>query len=603
MATLSTQISEKIAFLPDSPGIYLWKDEAGEVIYVGKAVSLKSRIKSYLNASAKDAKTQQLLKHIAILDFIITNSEAEAFLLEATLIKRYQPKYNVLLKDDKRYPYVKITLNEPFPRVFVTRDLVKDGSRYFGPYTDVKSLRRTLRNFEWLFPIRDCKRNIPIGKVVFSKACINYQLGKCSAPCIGKISQGQYMQIVNKMIRFFEGKYEEVLDEYRTEMNSLAAEMQYEAAAKIRDRIIGIANIQKRQTVVYADKRNVDILGFYQEENDAICVVLRMQAGAIINQENYPLKNINHESRESMLASFLKLYYAERELLPHEILLPFEPEDYEALSQWLKQRLMLPQRGERSKLLAMAKRNAFHLIEAKKLAHLRKANRTIFPIQELKESLGLQKLPRKIVCMDISTIQGTDTVSSAVYFENGKAKKKYYRHYIIRSIDTQNDYAALQETLSRFLEEIAREPQMRPDLFIIDGGKGQLNASTKVLAESAFSDIYIVSLAKRAEEIFVPGHSESVILPRSSSALRLITNIRDEAHRFAINFHRMRRSKRTLVSELEEIAGVGESTKFLLLKALGSVEAVKEADPERLMQIKGIGAKTAQTIYNYFHKE
>lgn len=411
------------------------------------------------------------------------------------------------------------------------------------------------------------------------------------------------MQIVNKMIRFFEGKYEEVLDEYRTEMNSLAAEMQYEAAAKIRDRIIGIANIQKRQTVVYADKRNVDILGFYQEENDAICVVLRMQAGAIINQENYPLKNINHESRESMLASFLKLYYAERELLPHEILLPFEPEDYEALSQWLKQRLMLPQRGERSKLLAMAKRNAFHLIEAKKLAHLRKANRTIFPIQELKESLGLQKLPRKIVCMDISTIQGTDTVSSAVYFENGKAKKKYYRHYIIRSIDTQNDYAALQETLSRFLEEIAREPQMRPDLFIIDGGKGQLNASTKVLAESAFSDIYIVSLAKRAEEIFVPGHSESVILPRSSSALRLITNIRDEAHRFAINFHRMRRSKRTLVSELEEIAGVGESTKFLLLKALGSVEAVKEADPERLMQIKGIGAKTAQTIYNYFHKE
>lgn len=603
MATLSTQISEKIAFLPDSPGIYLWKDEAGEVIYVGKAVSLKSRIKSYLNASAKDAKTQQLLKHIAILDFIITNSESEAFLLEATLIKRYQPKYNVLLKDDKRYPYVKITLNEPFPRVFVTRDLVKDGSRYFGPYTDVKSLRRTLRNFEWLFPIRDCKRNIPIGKVVFSKACINYQLGKCSAPCIGKISQGQYMQIVNKMIRFFEGKYEEVLDEYRTEMNSLAAEMQYEAAAKIRDRIIGIANIQKRQTVVYADKRNVDILGFYQEENDAICVVLRMQAGAIINQENYPLKNINHESRESMLASFLKLYYAERELLPHEILLPFEPEDYEALSQWLKQRLMLPQRGERSKLLAMAKRNAFHLIEAKKLAHLRKANRTIFPIQELKESLGLQKLPRKIVCMDISTIQGTDTVSSAVYFENGKAKKKYYRHYIIRSIDTQNDYAALQETLSRFLEEIAREPQMRPDLFIIDGGKGQLNASTKVLAESAFSDIYIVSLAKRAEEIFVPGHSESVILPRSSSALRLITNIRDEAHRFAINFHRMRRSKRTLVSELEEIAGVGESTKFLLLKALGSVEAVKEADPERLMQIKGIGAKTAQTIYNYFHKE
>ncbi len=494
-------------------------------------------------------------------------------------------------------------MNEPFPRVFVTRDLLKDGSRYFGPYTDVKSLRRTLRNFEWLFPIRDCKRKIPLGKVVFSKACINYQLGKCSAPCIGKISQGQYMLIVNKMIRFFEGKYEEVLNEYREEMNACSAELRFEEAARIRDRIINIERIQKRQTVFYADKRNIDILGFYQEENDAVCLVLRMQEGAIVNQENYPLKNLKHESRESILASFLKLYYAQKDDLPQEILLPFEPEDYQALSTWLKGKLQLPQRGEKSKLLAMAKRNAFHLIEEKKLAHLRKANRTIFPIQELKESLGLNKLPRKMVCMDISTIQGTDTVSSAVYFENGKPKKKFYRHYIIRSIDTQNDFAALQETLARFLGELEREAEMKPDLIIIDGGKGQLSASNQILAESTFSDIHIVSLAKRAEEIFVPGYSESVILPRSSSALRLVTSIRDEAHRSAISFHRSRRSKRTLVSELEEIPGVGESTKFLLLKELGSVEGVKAASIERLTEIKGIGEKSAELIYNYFHKE
>jgi len=603
MQTPTAQIAEKIAFLPDSPGIYLWKDAKAEVIYVGKAVSLKNRIKSYLNSAPKDPKTEQLVKHIADLDYIITNSEAEAFLLEATLIKRHQPKYNILLKDDKQYPFVKVTLNEDFPRVFVTRDIIKDGSRYFGPYTDVKSLRRTLRNFEWLFPIRDCKRKIPIGKVVFSKACINYQLGKCSAPCIGKISQGQYMLIVNKMIRFFEGKYEEVLSEYRDEMNSLASDLKFEEAAKLRDRILAIESIQKRQTVFYADKRNIDIVGFYQEESDAVCLLLRMQEGSIINTENYPLKNVANESREKILTSFLKLHYAQRDELPDEILLPFEPEDYEALSVWLRNRLMLPQRGERSKLLAMAKRNAFHLIEEKKLAHLRKANRTIFPIQELKESLGLAKLPRKIVCMDISTIQGTDTVSSAVYFENGKAKKKYYRHYIIRSIDTQNDYAALQETLTRFLAELEREPEMKPDIFIIDGGKGQLNASHKVLEDSSFNDIHIVSLAKRAEEIFVPGHSESVILPRSSSALRLVTTIRDEAHRFAITFHRSRRSKRTLVSELEEIPGVGESTKFLLLKELGSVDAVKDASVERLTEIKGIGTKSAQIIYDYFHKE
>jgi excinuclease ABC subunit C len=352
--------------------------------------------------------------------------------------------------------------------------------------------------------------------------------------------------------------------------------------------------------VIYADRRNIDIIGFYQEDNEAICLVLRMQEGAIINQENYPLKNLVHESRESILASFLKLYYASREELPQEILLPHAPEDHEALSTWLKGRLVLPQRGEKTKLLAMAKRNAFHLIEEKKLAHLRKANRTIFPIQELKECLNLPSLPRKIVCMDISTIQGTDTVSSAVFFANGKPKKKYYRHFIIRSIDTQNDFAALQETLTRFLNEIDKEPDMRPDLFIIDGGKGQLSSTNEILKASIYHDISIISLAKRAEEIFLPGSTESIILPRSSSALRLITNIRDEAHRFAINFHRSRRSKRTLISELEDISGVGEQSKFLLLKTLGSVESIRKASIEDLMNIKGIGAKIAQTIYDYF---
>lgn len=603
MQTPKPQIENKLHLLPDKPGVYLWKNAKGEVIYVGKALSLKNRVRSYLNNSPKDPKTEQLVIHIAALDYIITTSEAEAFLLEASLIKQNQPKYNVLLKDDKRYPYVKITINEPFPRVFVTREIIKDGSRYFGPYTDVRSLRRTLRSFEWLFPIRNCTRNIPIGAVVYKKACINYQLGKCSAPCIGKISQGQYMQIVNKLIGFFEGKYEELLREFRHEMNSLSEELRFEEAAKIRDRIIAIQNIQKRQSVVYTDCRNVDIIGFYQEENDAVCLVLKMQEGAIVNQENYPMKNLALESRESILGSFIKLYYSQKDNLPQEILLPFEPQDYVGLSKWLNGKLTLPQRGEKTKLLAMAKRNAFNIVEERKLAHLRKANRTIYPIQELKEALGFDKLPRKIVCMDISTIQGTDTVSSAVYFENGKSKKKYYRHFIIRDIQTQNDFAALQETLARFLKEIDKEPDMKPDLFIIDGGKGQLSATYDILVNSLYADIYIVSLAKRAEEIFLPGKLESVILSRSSSALRLVTRVRDEAHRFAISFHRSRRSKRTLISELEEISGIGEQSKFILLKELGSVENIRLADIETLTSIKGIGAKTAKHIYDFFHKE
>jgi len=599
VAETNEKISAKLHFLPEQPGVYLWKDKQGEIIYVGKALNLKNRIKSYLNPSGKDPKTEQLVKNIVDLEYIITNSENDAFLLEATLIKRYQPKYNILLKDDKRYPFVKVTVTEPFPRVFVSRDPQKDGSRYFGPYTDVRSLRRTLRSFEWIFPLRSCNRNIP--RIKYKQACINFQLGKCPAPCIGNITRSDYGIIVSRLLRFFGGRYDEILSEIRAEMQLASEALRFEEAAKLRDRIIAIEHIQKRQSVFSADQRNIDIIGFYQEDNKAICLVLKMKEGAIVNQENYPLTNLEYESREQILASFLQLYYTTLEEYPAEILLPFQPNDFDNLNQWLGNRLSVPQRGEKTKLLAMAKRNAFNLIEEGKLAHLRKANRTIYPVQELKEALALPRLPRKMVCMDISTIQGTDTVSSAVYFENGKSKKKYYRHFIIKSIDTQNDFAAMQETMERFLQEVDKDPEMKPDLIIIDGGKGQLSSSEKVLANSAHQHINLISLAKRVEEVFIPYREDSIILPRSASALRLLVSIRDEAHRFAINFHRKRRSKRTLTSALEAIPGVGEQTVFLLLKELGSVDDIEQATIADLCQIKGIGQKTAETIYNYFH--
>ncbi|MBP7205431.1 MAG: excinuclease ABC subunit UvrC [Candidatus Cloacimonetes bacterium] len=601
MEQIPPQIEQKLHLLPKQPGIYIWKDAAGEVIYVGKARSLKNRIKSYLSNSPKDSKTEQLVSHIQDLDYIITLSEHDAFILEANLIRRHQPKYNILLKDDKRYPFVKITLGEPWPRIMVTRDLVKDGSRYFGPFTDAKSLRFTLRNFEWIFPIRTCSRQIPADRVRYKQACINLQLGKCPAPCIGAVSQAEYLRVVKRQMSFFEGRHQEVLDELRAEMNEQSETLNFEQAAKTRDRIIAIERIQKRQVVYSPDARNTDVIGFYQEENIAVCTVLRIMSGMVVNREDYPLTNVQNDAPEEILAAFVKLYYTQREELPDEVLLPLEPSEFEELNLWLKGKLSLPQRGEKSRLLAMAKRNAFQLIEERKLAHIRRANRTVFPIQELKEKLALPRLPRKMVCMDISTIQGTDTVSSAVFFENGKAKKKSYRHFIIRSIDTQNDYAALQETLTRFLGETAKDESMLPDLIIIDGGKGQLAACKEILDASAHPEIPLISLAKRAEEIFLPGRSESIILPRSSSSLRLITRVRDEAHRFAINFHRARRSKRTLLSELEDIPGVGEQTKFLLLKELGSVEAIKAASPEELMQVKGIGEKTALQIFGHYH--
>ena len=601
MEKIPEKIAEKLPLLPDHPGIYLWKNAEGEIIYIGKAKSLKNRVISYFSSTNKDIKTEHLLKHIADLDYILVPTEQDAFILEANLIKRYKPKYNVLLKDDKRYPFVKITLNEPFPRIIVTRDYVRDGSRYFGPFTDTKSLRMTLRNLEWIFPVRTCSRQIPADRIKYQKACINYQLGKCPAPCIGAISQEEYRQIVKRQMRFLEGHHDEIIEEFKTEMNNLSEELKFEEAAKLRDRIQAIEHIQKRQVVYSPDSRNTDVIGFYQEENIAICVVLRIVNGMIINKEDYPLANVEENTPEEILAAFLKLYYSNRDELPDEILLPFEPSELEELNEWLHGIISIPKRGEKSQLITMAKNNAFHLVEERKLAHLRKANRTIYPIQELKEKLNLPKLPRKMVCLDISTIQGTDTVASAVFFENGKPQKKFYRHFIIKSLDTQNDYAALQETLTRYLKECDENPEMLPDLFIIDGGKGQLNACLEILKNSKYPDIPIISLAKRIEEVFTPANSQSIILPRSASALRLLIAIRDEAHRFAITFHRSRRSRRTLISELEEIPGIGEQTKFLLLKELGSVDAIKNASPEKLNSIKGIGLKTAENIYSYFH--
>ncbi len=601
MQALSKEIESKLSLLPDQPGVYLWKDKNGTIIYIGKALNLKHRVRSYFASSGKDVKTEHLVKNIADLEYIITNSESDAFILEATLIKHHRPKYNIMLKDDKRYPFVKITVNEPFPRIFITRELLKDDAKYFGPYTEVRYLRSTLRDLEWIFPLRNCNRNIP--KTKYKQPCMNYQLGKCPAPCVGCINQEDYAVIVNRLLRFFSGRYTELIDELRAEMQNASDSLDFEEAAKLRDRIVAIQSIQKRQSVFNVEGGNTDIIGFYREEKRAVCVVFKMQNGAIIHQENYPLANLDYEESDSILASFLQLYYADKEEMPDEVLLPFAPKDIDKLNSWLENKLQVPQRGEKTKLIAMAKRNAFNIVEESKLAHLRKANRTIFPIQELKEVLKLPKLPRKIVCMDISTIQGSDTVSSAVFFENGKSKKKFYRHFIIRSIDTQNDFAAMQETMARFLTETEKDEQMKPDLIIVDGGKGQLSASEQILNSSGKNDISLIALAKRAEEVYLSGNEQSIVLPRSSSALRLLITIRDEAHRFAITFHRKRRTQRTLESALEAIPGIAETNKFLLLKELGSIDNIAKADIESLSSIKGIGIKTATKIYNHFHNE
>lgn len=596
------KIKQKLSLLPEMPGVYLMKDAEAKIIYVGKAVVLKNRVKSYFTGQFNDQKTEQLVSKIDDFEYFITNSEREAFLLEENLIKKHQPKYNILLKDDKKYPFIKITNQEAFPRIMVTRDVIKDGSKYYGPYTDVKYLRRRLQTLEWIFPHRTCSREIPEAPVIYKRACINFQMKKCPAPCIGEIDKAGYRKIIQRISSFLLGRNQELLKELSDEMMSCAENLQFERAATIRDQIREIEKIQKSQTMHFTDEKDRDIIALYQEDQHVAVTVLKILNGKMSGKEVYPLKNAEFFSKQEIMNAFLIQYYSSKlEDLPYQIVLQFEPDDFESIQDLLGKKIHIPQRGEFKQLITIAEKNAFDFVESQKLAHMRKSSRTIVPVQELKEKLGLKKLPRKMVCMDISTIQGSDTVSSMVFFENGKALKRQYKRFVMKTVEGQNDFASMAETMQRFLQHTGNDEKWeKPDLIVIDGGKGQLSAAYELLQDSPHSDIEMISLAKRVEEVFLPNQSESIYLPRNSSALRLLVNIRDEAHRFAITFHRQRRNSRTLYSELDDIKGIGEEKKLMLLKHFGSVDAISKASIEALSDVKGIGQSFAQIIYNYF---
>lgn len=618
-------LKKKLKYLPSSPGVYLMKNSAGEVIYVGKALYLNKRVRSYfVNADEKimrdtardyderplppvsngiesyHTKTESLITKITDLDYIVTSTEDEAFLLEANLIKKYRPRYNISLKDDKKYPFLKLTTNEPFPRLFVVRQILKDGAKYFGPYTDAATIRKIIRYIEWLLPLRTCRRKIEPDTKTQEKPCLNYQMGKCPAPCTGNITVPEYNRTVRNVISFLNGRDKEIIEDLKKEMNKAGEKLQFEKAAKIRDRIATFEKMQRNRTIHFPDENDRDVIAIYKEEKLAAVSVLKILSGKLLNKENHRLTNAEDADKSEILEAFISQYYAEKQdKLPHKILLSDKPQDFESLNRWLKNRLTIPQKGDNRLLMNIARKNAFDFVETIKLSHIRKTDRTVFPVQELKEKLLLDKLPRKMICIDISTIGGVDTVSSIVFFENGKPSKKRYRHLTIKNSEIQDDYAAIFETLTRYLKKV--ETSDRPDLIVIDGGKGQLNAANKALStylqeNTEESSIPIISLAKKAEQVFTCTQNAPVLLPRSSSALRLLVNIRDEAHRFAVSYHRKKRTKRFLTSELDNIEGVGDYTKFLLLNSFGSVENIKKATIEELTQIKGIGRKTAEKI-------
>ncbi|MBN2461294.1 MAG: excinuclease ABC subunit UvrC [Candidatus Cloacimonetes bacterium] len=595
MEKIPLELCSKLELLPNNPGVYMMKNARGKVLYIGKAKSLKNRIRTYFSTSPPDMKTQELVSKIKDFDYIVTNNEQQALILESNLIKKHQPRFNVLLKDDKRYPFIKISVYEPFPRLLVTRELKKDGAKYFGPYTDAKAIRKTLRLLEWIFPTRTCKRKIPENQLIYQRACINFQMGKCPAPCIGKITSSDYNDIIRMIMYFLNGRNQEIIENLRREMSEESANMNFEKAARLRDKIRYIEKMSQTNTMIMPDQRDIDVIGIYREENEAAVAVLKILKGKLLNKEIYPLDNIAGCSLAQIMQAFLQQYYLPRlSDLPYRILLPLEPEDHELINNWLQGRLKLPQRGDLKSLVEMAKKNAFNYIEERKLFYLRKSTRTIMPIKELKDKLNLSKLPRKIACFDISTIQGMDTVSALVFFENGKAVKKNYRRFSIRTVAGQDDFAAMSETLARYLDKL--ETYDKPDLIIIDGGKGQLHAVTNEFVQRRIMGIDILALAKRAEEIFLPNGKESVILAKSSPALRLLIRIRDEAHRFAITYHRQKRKSRTLASKLDLIAGISDNMKFSLLKEFHSVERIRHLTWKDLISVKGIGEKTAKKI-------
>ena len=463
------QIKQKLSLLPDSPGVYLMMNSAEDVIYVGKSKNLKNRVRSYFSGTPVDTKTKDLVKKVTNFDYILTKTEEQALILESNLIKKYKPKYNISLKDDKQYPFIKVTIKESFPKVFITRQVTKDGSRYFGPYTDAKALRKTIRLMEWIFPLRTCKRIITEGEPAFEKSCINFQLGKCPAPCIGQISKEDYKRTVSNAVNFLTGRNKIVIEDLKKEMNERSIQMKYEEAAGIRDKILNIQKLNRSRNMFFTDDKNRDVIGIYKEDKKAAVSVLKILSGKLLNKEIYSLDNVEGSLLPELMKAFLEQYYSLKlDNLPYKILLQIKPKGYEFLNQVLKKKLLIPKRGEKRSLISIARENAFNYVEEQKLKYLRKSNRTIFPIKELKDKLNLKKLPRKMICLDISTIQGTDTVSSLVFFENGKPRKKNYRHFIIKSVKGQDDYASLAETLERYLKKL--EGHEKPDLIVIDGG-------------------------------------------------------------------------------------------------------------------------------------
>jgi excinuclease ABC subunit C len=602
------ELAEKVRQLPASSGVYIFKDAAGEIIYVGKAKNLRSRVRSYFGEAAAQQLKVEAIQRLAVdLDYILTATEVEALLLEGQLIKKHRPRYNVLLKDDKEYPYIRIDLAADYPRLEVVRKAGRDKARYFGPYPNAGVVNDTLKLANKLFPLRTC--NDIRGK---KRPCLNYYIRRCLAPCQGKVSPQEYRSLVDQAIMFLEGKHQELEARLHREMKAAADSFNFEKAAELRDQLAALAKLTTPQRIVTNRRWNLDVLAVAVEPQLAAAQLIKVRGGKVLGNEYHGFEQPELADSGEAVSAFIRDYYASASLLPAEILVQQLPEDAEALETWLGSRrqgkvvLKVPQRGEKRMLLDMAQANLASHMEADLRQQQESQGQGKAVLEQLASALGMGRLPLRIECYDISHFQGSQTVASMVVFEHGRPARSQYRRFRIRGIPDPDDFASMAQVIRRRFEA-AREDRegfnRLPSLVVVDGGKGQLSAALAQLASLGYAGIDIVSLAKREEEIFIPGRSEPLVLDRDDPALQLLQQIRDEAHRFAISYHRRLRSKETLLSELERIPGVGPARRTALLKAFGSIQNLRDKDVAEIAAVPGMTWPAAEEVYKWFRKK
>lgn len=605
---MNPSLESKLKNLPDKPGIYQFFGDRTKIIYVGKAKNLRNRVRSYFQKNLESPKTQALVNKIRDIELIVTDSEIEALVLENNLIKKFKPRYNVNLKDDKSFPFIKVT-KEAFPRIYSTRNLIRDGAKYFGPYTDVKNMKASLKIINEVFRIRSCRLDLSqenIEKKKF-KVCLDFHIKKCDGPCEGLYSQQDYNEMVSEAIKVLKGKTDDLIQELRYKMERFVETLEFEKAAELRDKIEKLSVLSSKQKIVSDDFEDRDIISVAYEGKDSSCSVFNIRNGKLISKKQLRLSVVENEELTEIYSAAIQFYYVDQTEIPKEVVVETEPVDSLLLEEWLSQKaerkikLFIPQRGELRSLVKMCKENAILQLKEIQFQKMKNLGNAPYSLSALQRDLRLKVLPRKIECFDISNIQGSDSVASMVVFVDGKPKKNLYRKFIIKTVEGPDDFLSMQEVIGRRYSKLIEQNEPLPDLIMVDGGKGQLSSAVEILNKLQLKNFNIIGLAKRLEEVYFPGNSEPESIPKTSSGLKLLQQIRDEAHRFAITFHRKRRSKRTIKTELTDIKGVGSSTAQKLLRELGSLAAVRNSELVTIAKI--VGMKKAKLLNDYFKIE